>query len=563
MRNTSAVQSRFYFGWFVGILTVAIALVALGTESGSSENVFADITESAGIRWKHANGESNDRFLIESMGSGAAFVDFDKDGLLDICLITGGETPHGKSDTPPRNALYRNLGNGKFEDVAAKAGIDRIPFYGMGVAAADYDNDGFPDLYITGYPSSALFHNNGDGTFTDVTAKAGVSNSGKFAASAAWFDYDRDGRLDLFVANYVKFSFDGPQHCAYQGQPTYCAQTAYEGESPRLYHNNGDGTFTDVTVRAGLSKLFGRALGVVAIDADGDGWPDLFISRDASPNLLLINKHNGTFEDAALRAEVAMNMDGNARAGMGIDAGDVTGNGWPAFVITNFNDEYHALFVNPGHFPFEERTVQSGLGNLTHSFVGWGTHFLDYDNDGNLDLMIVNGHLNRVIEQTRNDVSYREPPLLLRNTGGGTFQNAERRAGSVFHQQFRARGLAVGDFDNDGRTDVIFTRLNDPPILLRNTWTEGGAWIGLQLEGTSSNRDAIGAKVLIQVGSRKLVRWIEGGGSYLSSHDKRLIFGLGHSERQSVNAEIHWPSGQVQTVSGLTANRYQKITEPR
>ncbi len=442
---------------------VAIALIALGAGSGPSESVFADITASAGILWKHINGESNDRFLIESMGGGAAFVDFDKDGLLDICLITGGETPHGKGDTPPRNALYRNLGNGKFEDVAAKAGIDRIPFYGMGIAAADYDNDGFPDLYITGYPSSALFHNNGDGTFTDVTAKAGVSNSGKFAASAAWFDYDRDGRLDLFVANYVKFSFDGPQHCAYQGQPTYCAQTAYEGESPRLYHNNGDGTFTDVTAKAGLAKLSGRALGVVAIDADGDGWPDLFVSRDASPNLLLINKHNGTFEDAALRAEVAMNMDGNARAGMGIDAGDVMGNGCPAFVITNFNDEFHALFVNPGHFPFEERTVQSGLANLTRSFVGWGTHFLDYDNDGNLDLMIVNGHLNEAIERTRNDVSYREPPLLLHNTGGGAFQNVEKIAGPVFEQKFRARGLAVGDFDNDGRAEVIFTRLNDAP----------------------------------------------------------------------------------------------------
>ena len=377
------------------------ALAGAGAPGGSSDDIFTDVTASAGIRWKQSSGESNDRFLIEAMGGGVAFLDFDNDGLLDIFFVAGGETPHGRRGTAPRNALYRNLGNGKFEDVSARAGIDRLPFYGMGVAAGDFDNDGFPDLYITGYPSSALFHNNGDGTFANVTERAGVSNPGMFGAGAAWFDYDRDGKLDLFVANYAEFSFHGPQHCSYQGQPAYCAQTEYPGQAPRLYHNNGDGTFTDVTARAGLSKLAGRALGVVALDIDGDGWPDLFVSRDASPNLLLLNRHNGTFEDAGMRAEVALNMEGAARAGMGVDAGDVTGNGWPSLVVTDFNDEFHALFVNPGRFPFEERTVQSGLGHLTQSFVGWGTHFLDYDNDGNLDLLTVNGHLNEVIERTR------------------------------------------------------------------------------------------------------------------------------------------------------------------
>ena len=540
-----------------------LALTLLAAFLMASDSVFSDVTGAAGIRWKHTNGESRDKYLIEAMGGGVAFVDFDNDGLLDIFLVAGGETPHGKSATPPRNALYRNLGNGKFEDVAARAGVERIPFYGMGVAAADYDNDGFPDLYITGYPASALYHNNGDGTFTDVTARAGVANRGMFAASAAWFDYDRDGRLDLFVANYARFSFDGPQHCSYQGQPSYCAQTEYDGEPPRLYHNNGDGTFTDVTAKAGLANLAGRALGVVAIDVDGDGWQDLFVSRDACPNLLLINKHDGTFVDAGLRAEVALNMDGNARAGMGVDAGDVTNNGWPAFVITDFNDEQHALFVNPGHFPFEERTVQSGLGHATQSFVGWGTHFLDYDNDGNLDLVIVNGHLNDIIELTRHDITYRQPPLLLHNTGGGVFENAVQWAGPLFEQRLRARGLAAGDFDNDGRTDVIFSRLNDTPVLLRNTWTKAGAWIGLQLEGTRGNRDAIGAKVVLHTDSQKLVRWIEGGGSYLSSHDKRLIFGLGEHPPKEVSAEIYWPSGQVQTLSGLTPGRYHKIVEPR
>jgi len=528
----------------------------------TTEPYFTDVTASAGIGWKHTSGESRDHYLIEVMGGGVGFLDFDNDGLLDIFLVTGGETPNGKAGQPPRNALYRNLGNGRFQDVAGHARIDRIPFYGMGVAAADYDNDGFEDLYITGYPSSALFHNNGDGTFTNVTEHAGVSNPGKFAASAAWFDYDRDGRLDLFVANYAKFSFDGPQHCTFEGKPTYCAQTEYAGDSPRLYHNNGDGTFTDVTAKAGLADLVGRALGVVAIDADGDGWPDLFVARDASPNLLLINKHDGTFRDAGESAEVALNMDGNARAGMGVDAGDVTGNGWPAFVVTNFNDESHALFVNPGKFPFEERTVQSGLAQLTHAFVGWGTHFIDYDNDGNLDLAIVNGHLNDVIERTRRDVTYREPPLLLHNTRTGVFQDVSKTAGAAFEQRYRARGLAVGDFDNDGRADLIFTRLNEAPVLLRNTTTPSGAWIGLQLEGTRSNRDAIGAKVVVQSGSRRLVRWIEGGGSYLSSHDKRLLFGLGAGPPSAVSAEISWPSGRSQVVAGLAINRYRKIVEP-
>ena len=555
--------ARFQLLSVVGCVLAASGLIALAVPGDVPQSVFSDVTGAAGIDWKHVSGESNNRYLLESMGGGVGFLDFDRDALLDIFLVGGGQTPGAKNARAPRNALYRNLGNGKFEDVAAKAGIDKIPFYGLGVAAGDYDNDGFADLYITGYPSSALFHNNRNGTFTDVTAQAGVANSGKFAASAAWFDYDRDGLLDLFVANYVKFSFAGPQHCAYEGQPTYCAQTAYEGDVSRLYHNNGDGTFTDVTSKAGLGSLAGRSLGVVAIDVDGDGWQDLFVSRDASPNLLLINRHDGTFQDAGLRAEVALNMDGNARAGMGVDAGDVTGNGWPSFVVTNFNDENHALFVNHGRFPFEDRTVESGLAGITHLFVGWGAHFLDYDNDGNLDLAMVNGHLNEVIERTRTDVSYREPPLLLRNNGDGTFRNVEEIAGPVFRQKFRARGLAVGDFDNDGGSDLIFTQLDDKPVLLRNTWAKRGAWIGLDLEGTHGNRDAIGAKVILHANGRKLVRWVEGGGSYLSSHDRRLVFGLGTGAHGELSAEIIWSSGYKQTVAGLVANQYQKITEPR
>jgi enediyne biosynthesis protein E4 len=533
-------------------------------QSKTSPVAFTDITSSAGILWKQVSGASVSHFLPETMGGGVAFLDFDHDGLLDIFLVTGGETPNDPSDRPPRNALYRNLGNGKFEDVAVKAGVDRNAFYGLGVAAADYDNDGFPDLYITGYPRSALLHNNGDGTFRDVTEKAGVGNAGKFSASAAWFDYDRDGLLDLLVCNYVKFSYQLPLHCSFEGTPTYCAQKAYQGDVPTLYHNNGDGTFTDVTAQAGLSHLAGRALGVVAIDVNGDGWQDLFVSRDASPNLLLMNRHDGTFDDKALDADVAFNMDGNALSGMGVDAGDFTGNGFPGFAVTNFSGERHSLFFNPGKFPLVAKTLESGLGSSTIPYVGWGVQFLDYNNSGLLDLLIANGHIYESVEKQQPGITYAEPPLLLRNSGDGKFRDMKESAGSTFQQRFAARGLATGDIDNDGQIDAILTRLDDSPVLLRNTWQPSGAWIGLELEGTRSNRDAIGARVTVSLPKRKLVRWITGGSSYLSTHDKRVLVGLGNeASNGQVSAEILWPSGQAQVLSRLKINQYHHILEPK
>ncbi|HEV2492795.1 MAG TPA: CRTAC1 family protein [Terriglobia bacterium] len=547
---------------------VEIALCSLrwrtGSQARAAKDIFTDVTAEAGITWKQFNGESPDRFLIEAMGGGVAFLDFDGDGLLDILFINGGETPRGKSPSPVRNALYRNLGNGRFEDVASKAGVDRLPFYGMGVAAGDYDNDGFPDLYITGYPASALFHNNRNGTFTDVTDKSGVKNAGRWAASAAWFDYDRDGLLDLVVANYVQFAFDDPKQCEYNGIRTYCEQRAYAGLPLTLYRNNGDGTFTDVSAKSGLQKFVGRALGVVSVDVNNDGWPDLFVARDASPNLLLINNRDGTFHDTALDAEVAYDPDGNAKAGMGVDAGDVNEDGWPDFVVTNFNDEYHSLLVsNRGTFPYDDWTTPSHLAAYTRKFVGWGTHFIDYDNDGHLDLMIVNGHINPVIELSRTDVSYKEPPLLLRNNGKAVFENMKGFAGPAFIANYDARGLAVGDFDNDGDLDVVFTCLKDRPVLLRNNVGQDNPWIGFELVGTKSNRDAIGGKLRLRTGGRELVRWITGGSSYLSSQDKRVIFGLGGGAMsRGTDLEITWPSGKVQQVSDLEPNRYHKIVEP-
>jgi hypothetical protein len=526
--------------------------------------IFTDVSDIAGITWRHFNGESADRFLIETSCGGVAMLDYDGDGLLDFYLVNGGETRKGKSKTPVRNALYRNLGNGKFEEVAAKAGVDKVNFFGMGVAAADYDNDGFQDLFVTGYPASALFRNNGNGMYSDVTKRAGVQNAGEWGASAAWFDYDRDGRLDLLVTNYAELSFTEPPRCEYAGEPVYCLQTAYRGRPLRLFHNEGDGRFKDASATSGIAQHVGRAFGVVAVDANDDGWIDLFVARDASPNLLLINQRNGTFRDLALEAEVAYSSEGMARAGMGVDAGDINGDGRPDFVVTNFNSEYHALYLNRDTFPYDERTLQSRLAAFTWPHVGWGTRLLDYDNDGDLDVVIVNGHINATVERSQQGISYRQPPLLLANDGKGVFRNLKDTAGPVFRKPYLGRGLAAGDYDNDGDTDLIFVSLNEKPVLLRNNAGQKLAWIGFELQGTASNRDAIGAKLKLRTGGLELVRWVTGGGSFLASHDRRVIFGLGAAPAsRSVSVEIRWPNGGTQTVSGLEPNRYHRIIEPR
>jgi hypothetical protein len=530
-------------------------------QAESVPEIFTDITRQAGVTWRQFDGESSDRLLIETMGGGVALLDFDGDGLLDIFLVNGGETPRGKSTVPVRNALYRNLGNGRFEDVAMRAGVDRISSYGMGVAVGDYDNDGYPDLYVTGYPASMLFHNNRNGTFTDVSKQAGVVNADKWAAGAAWFDYDRDGLLDLVVTNYVFLSLENPKKCEVNGTRSYCEQVAYQGMPLTLFHNNGNGTFADASQASGLYKFIGRALGVVSADINDDGWPDLFISRDASPNLLLINQHNGTFRDTAVDAEVAYDSNGVAKAGMGIDLADVNRDGLPDFVMTTFNDQYHSLLLGSPSGIYQDKTVASGLAKFTKPYVGWGVKFFDYDNDGYMDLMIVNGHINQVIESTRNDVKYRERPLLLHNNGQGVFQDMQAEAGAAFKATYSGRGLAIGDFDNDGDSDIIFTSLNSQPVLLRNNLGQRNHWMGLELEGTKSSRDAIGAKITITVGKQKLVRWITGGSSYLSSHDKRALVGLGQARPDAVTVEVRWSSGSVQQLSGLQIDKYHQVRE--
>jgi len=529
------------------------------------KEIFSDVTAAAGITWKHFNGESPDAHLIETKNGGLAFLDYDQDGLLDIFLLNGGETPRGKSPVPVRNALYRNLGNGKFKDVAARAGVDRISFYGIGVAVGDYDKDGFPDLLVTGYPNVALFHNNGDGTFTDATEKAGLKQSGRWSTGAVWFDYDRDGKLDLLICHYAQMSFDKAPRCDFRGTPTYCEPKAYgEGDRLSLYRNNGDGTFTDVSTSSGVDKYVGRGLSAVTVDVDDDGWPDVFVTRDGSPNLLLMNQENGTFRDFAADAEVAYDPNGLAKAGMGIDAADLNGEGWPDFAMTAFDAEYFSLFINHGTFPFDDWTIPSGLAHMSMHDVGWGAHFLDYDNSGVMDLLIANGHVNKVVEQSRANVTYKELPLLLRNDGKGRFQDMRAAAGPVFSTRYDARGLAVGDYDNDGGTDAIFSCLQDKPVLLHNNVGQDNAWIGIQLVGTKSNRDAIGSKLTMRLGGKKLVRWVTGGASIFSSHDHRVVFGLGSKPGpESISLEIRWPNGEMQSVSGLGPNQYHRIVEPK
>lgn len=538
-----------------------ILLLALVARADGPGTLFNDVTLQAGIDWKHFNGESQARYLVETTTGGLGFFDFDGDGNLDLFLLNGGETPGGRSPVPVRNALYRNIGKGRFQDVAGRAGVASLPFYGMGVAAADFDNDGKTDLYVTGYPSSALLHNKGNGTFENVGKSAGIENAGEWAASAAWFDYDRDGLLDLFVANYAEFSFEDKRRCDFAGRPVYCSQTDYKGRPPKLYHNEGNGTFRDVSQQAFVSEHVGRALGVVAVDINADGWVDVFVARDASPNLLLINQKDGTFRDAAFEAEVAFNADGVARAGMGVDAGDVNGDGTPDFIVTNFDTEYHALYQNPGRLPFREITAPSRLAAFTKPYVGWGVRFLDYDNDGDLDLLIVNGHLQENISESNRSVEYREPPLLLANDGNGAFANVAKEAGAPFATRYLGRGLATGDFDNDGAVDAAFINLNGKPVLLRNGVGARRQWIGLQLRGIQSNRDAIGARIVLTQGRKKLTRWITGGGSFLSTHDRRIVFGLGNNT-EPVQIDITWPNGGAQKVNGLARNKYHEIIEP-
>jgi enediyne biosynthesis protein E4 len=514
------------------------------------------------INWTHTNGRSPEWYLPETVGAGCGFLDYDNDGWMDIYLVNSGPCDFYTPPQPLRNALYRNNRDGTFTDVTEKAGVLGNA-YGMGVAVGDYDADGFPDLYVTQYPRSILYHNNGDGTFTDVTAKAGVSAPG-WGSSAVWFDYDNDGRLDLFVCRFVDFDKSKNKFCGntLTGERWYCKPNVYGPEPSYLFHNNGDGTFTDVSKESGIAASLGKAWGVVAADINNDGWMDLFIGNDTVANFLFLNRGKKGFEEAGLLAGVGYNTFGRARSGMGVDAADYDQDGFLDLFVANVDQEMYALYHNNKDETFNDVSIPTGIGPTTQYMSGWGLKFFDYDNDGNLDLFLCNGHPDDEVEKRVEHVTYREPLLLFRNTGLGHFKNVSLESGPIFSQPLAARGMALGDFDNDGSVDVLIGINNGPPVLLRNNAGRQNHWLGLRLIGRKSNIDAVGAKITYRSGDLQRTHTKVGGGSYLAAHDPRLVLGLG--QRTKIDwLEIQWPqpSGAKERFTELPIDRYITITE--
>jgi len=523
---------------------------------------FEKIPASAsGISWRHVNGRSPEYYLPETTGAGCAFLDYDNDGWMDIYLVNSGRCDFYDPQPPLRNALYHNNRDGTFTDVTEKAGVGGGG-YGMGVAVGDYDGDGWPDLYVTQYGRSILYHNNGDGTFTDVTAKAGVAAPG-WSSSAVWFDYDNDGRLDLFVCRFVDFDKSKNKFCGNEQtkQRFYCIPRIYPPAGSWLFHNNGDGTFKDVSRESGIAQALGKAWGVVATDVNNDGWMDLFVANDTVSNFLFINRHNGKFEEQGLEAGVAYSQDGRARSGMGVDAADFDQDGWQDLFVANVDQEMYSIYRNHRDLTFDDVAAKMGIANTTRLMSGWGLKFFDFDNDGNIDLFIANGHPDDQIDGRSAGVTYKERLLLFRNNGR-TFENVSAAAGPAFSETFAARGLAIGDFNNDGAIDVLVAVNGDAPILLKNTAAQGNHWLGLRLIGKESNPDGIGALITWKAGDLTRRRLKVGGGSYLASHDPREVLGIG--KRTKIDQlEIRWPqpSGRVQIFTDVPIDRYISIAE--
>ena len=533
-----------------------------GTARGdASLSAFEEIPAAkSGITWTHVAGLSPEMYMPETVGPGCAFLDYDNDGWMDIYLVNSGPCDFYKPPHPLRNALYRNNRDGTFTDVTEKAGVAGNA-YGMGVAVGDYDGDGLPDIYLTQYPRSILYHNNGDGTFTDVTVKAGVAAPG-WATSAVWFDYNNDGLLDLFVCRFVDFSKEKNIYCGYgaENKRWYCKPTVYTPMPCWLFRNNGDGTFTDVSKETGISKSPAKAWGVVAADVNNDGWMDLFIGNDTVPNFLFANR-KGRFEEIGLLAGVGLSPFGLARSGMGVDAADYDQDGWLDLFVTNVDHEQYSLYHNNKDETFADAAPGTGIGAATKMLSGWGVKFFDYDNDGNMDLLLCNGHPDLMVEQRLQNVGYREKLLLFQNSGNG-WKNISAESGPIFSRALAGRGMAVGDFDNDGSVDVLIAQNDDAPVLLKNQAGRQNHWLGVKLVGRKANIDAIGAKVTYQAGDLLRHQWKIGGGSYLSSHDPRMVLGLG-SRKKIDWLEVRWPnpSGKTERHTELPIDRYITIVE--
>lgn len=547
-------------------MLASLAGSALVRGEVASSPAFEEVPSSAsGIRWTHTAGLSAEMYLPETSGPGCAFFDFDGDGWMDIYLINSGPCDFYHPSTPLRNALYRNNRDGSFTDVTEKAKVSGNA-YGMGVAVGDYNNDGLPDLYVTQYPRSILYRNNGDGTFTDVTARAGLAAPG-WSTSAVWFDYDNDGRLDLFVCRFADFSKAKNLFCGNRdtGLRYYCRPSVYQPLPCWLFHNNSNGTFTDVSKESGIAASLGKAWGVVATDINNDGWLDLFVANDTTPNFLFANRGKGKFDEIGLLAGVAYNAFGNARSGMGVDSADYDQDGRMDLFVANLDHEFYSLYRNNGNETFDDVSVATGIAQATKLLSGWGLKFLDYDNDGNLDLLLCNGHPDTMVSRYQPQVEYRESMLLLRNSGTGSkaaWTNVSAEGGPVFTKAMAARGLAVGDFDNNGSVDALVAVNDGAPILLRNKAGLHSHWLGVRLTAKNANRDAIGARISYQSGDLKRTRFKVGGGSYLSSHDPRIVLGIG-SRTKIDSLEVKWPqpSGKAERFTNLPIDRYITITE--
>ena len=538
-------------------------LRALGAATGTAASPgfrLVDVTAHAGIQFQHNSGAFGGKLLPETLGSGCAFLDYDGDGWQDILLINGMDWP-GHKQRRSTLRLYHNNRNGTFTDVTTRAGLD-VEMYGMGVAVGDYDNDGFSDILVTCVGQNRLFHNTGKGSFIDVTNRSGLGKRQAFSTSALWFDYDRDGLLDLFVCNYVKWSPERDVFCSLDGKhKSYCTPEAYRGETCWLFHNRGDGTFEDVTASSGIFDSSSKSLGVAMLDENADGWPDLLVANDTQPNKLYRNQRNGTFKDAAVELGLAFSSEGKARAGMGVDVGDFMNSGSPGVAITNFDNEMTGLYEFSGK-TFEDVAAQAGVGMASKNSLGFGCAFLDANLDGWLDLGVANGHIDETVRNIRGNVGYAQPPMLFLNDGRGKFHDVAAEIGGGFDQPKVGRGFAYGDFDRDGDLDLLLTTNNGPAYLYRNDQLSGNRSIRFRMIGTKSNRDGIGATVRITSGGLSQAKMVKSGSSYLSQSELPLTFGLekrDHVER----VVIAWPSGRTEEFTNLAAGRCYECTEGR
>jgi hypothetical protein len=552
---------RWPFGSLRLCATIVFASVALTLDA--QEKLFfqvVDVTKTAGISFRHENGAFGKKYLPETLGAGAAFVDFNNDGRQDILLVNGTAWPERKGAAPSYSRLFRNDGGGRFTDVTRGSGLD-VPMYGMGVAAADFDNDGWQDVFITAVGQSRLFRNTGTGKFADVTERSGLGGRSGFSTSALWFDYDRDGRLDLLVCNYVRWTPESDVYCSADGkQKSYCTPEAYRGTTSWLFRNKGGGMFDDVTATTGLFDATSKSLGVTLLDYDLDRWPDVFIANDTQPNKLYRNTGKGTFVELGLDAGLAVTQEGRARAGMGVDAADVDNTGKPSIVVTNFSGEMLGLFKPVGDGQYADQAPSSEIGRATRHTLGFGCFFFDVDLDGRQDLLVVNGHIDETITRVQTRVTYAEPPHLFLNAGGGQLRDVASHMGGTFAQPKVGRGAAFGDFDADGDPDVVITTNGGPAFLYRNDVAPGNNVARFVLRGTKSNRDAIGATVRVFAGDLRSWRMVKTGSSYLSQSELPLSFGLGR--RIAIDrVVIEWPSGTTEEIKNLPAGHVFEILE--